>query len=68
MASPTPLAILTAEDDSVCPPADFAGLAAKGGVVSYQPTARGGHCGFISNWRMDCWLDSQVLGLMRRFG
>lgn len=66
MASPTPLAVITAEDDSVCPPADFAGLEVRDGVVSYQATALGGHCGFITNWRMECWLDDEVLKLVER--
>lgn len=61
MASPTPLAILTAEDDSVCPPADFAGLSASGGMRHYLATPRGGHCGFIENWRMQSWGD-RVIG------
>jgi predicted alpha/beta-fold hydrolase len=62
----TPLAVLTARDDSVCPPQDFEGLNARGGVVSYQTTSRGGHCGFIRNWGLDCWLDPQVLMLLQR--
>ena len=66
MASPAPLAIITAEDDSVCPPADFAGLEVRDGVVCYLPTARGGHCGFIQNWRLECWLDQAVLALLQR--
>ncbi len=61
MASTTPLAILTAEDDSVCPPADFAGLSTGGSIRHYLATARGGHCGFISNWRFDSWADEVVL-------
>lgn len=65
MASATPLAIITAEDDSVCPPQDFTGLEVRDGVVSYLPTARGGHCGFIQNWRLECWLDQPVLALLR---
>lgn len=62
MASPAPLAILTAEDDSVCPPADFAGLVPGGNIRHYLATSRGGHCGFIGNWRLDCWADQVVLG------
>ncbi len=60
MASPTPLAILTAEDDSVCPPADFAGLSAGGNLKHYLATARGGHCGFIRNWALESWADALV--------
>jgi predicted alpha/beta-fold hydrolase len=60
MASPTPLAILTAADDSVCPAADFEGLAAHGSVRHYQRTARGGHCGFIGDWQLNGWADAVV--------
>ena len=60
MASPTPLAILTAEDDSVCPPEDFEGLHTAGNLRHYLATARGGHCGFIRNWKLDSWADAVV--------
>ena len=62
MASPTPLAILTAEDDSVCPPADFAGLSIGAGVKHYLATPHGGHCGFIRSWKLDSWADHIVTG------
>lgn len=64
MASPQPLAILTARDDSVCPPADFEGLKAGGKVVAYAATERGGHCGFIENWKLDSWAEQRVLELL----
>lgn len=60
MAAPTPLAIVTAQDDSVCPPADFAGLAASGAMRHYLATPQGGHCGFIENWRMQSWAERVV--------
>ncbi len=41
----------------------FAGLEARGSVVSYLETAYGGHCGFIENLRMDAWAERQVLQL-----
>lgn len=66
MASTQPLAILTARDDSVCPPADFEGLEARGGVVAYAATARGGHCGFIQDWRLESWAEARVLELLAR--
>lgn len=64
MASPQPLAILTSRDDSVCPPADFEGLRAEGGMVAYVATDHGGHCGFIENWQMDSWAESRVVELL----
>lgn len=64
--SPTPLAVITAQDDSVIPYADFAGIEARGAVVSFQAPARGGHCGFIKNWRLESWAEAQVLKLLAR--
>ncbi len=64
MASPTPLAIITAHDDSVIPIADFEGLREAGSMVSFQATAHGGHCGFIENWKLDSWAEAQVLRLL----
>ncbi|MES2886273.1 MAG: alpha/beta fold hydrolase [Pseudomonadota bacterium] len=66
MASPTPLAILTAQDDSVCPPEDFEGLSAQGSVKHYLATGRGGHCGFIHNWKLESWAEEIVSGWLAR--
>lgn len=64
-ASPTPLAVITSADDSVIPIVDFEGLAARGSVVAYDRHERGGHCGFISNWRCEAWTEARVLALLR---
>jgi predicted alpha/beta-fold hydrolase len=64
MASPSPLAIITAQDDSVIPFEDFHGLAQRGNVVAYLPTERGGHCGFIENMKMGSWAEARVLELL----
>jgi predicted alpha/beta-fold hydrolase len=64
MASPTPLAILTAQDDTVIPFRDFDGLAARGSVLAFDAPARGGHCGFIENLALESWADRRVLELV----
>ncbi|MGH8461517.1 MAG: YheT family hydrolase [Stenotrophobium sp.] len=64
MASPSPVALITARDDAVIPFEDFAGLAPRGSVVAYLPTARGGHCGFIENLKMSSWAEQRVLELL----
>ena len=64
MASPTPLALITARDDSVIPFSDFDGLAESGSVVSFLAPPHGGHCGFIRNWRLDSWAEAQALRLL----
>jgi predicted alpha/beta-fold hydrolase len=66
MDSPTPLAVLTARDDSIIPYADFNGLATRGSMVDFEVTDSGGHCGFIENWRMECWAETRVLELLAR--
>ncbi len=57
MESPTPLAILTADDDSVIPVADFEGLRQAGSVVRYDRTPRGGHCGFVDRYSLHSWAE-----------
>ena len=63
--SPSPLAIITSRDDSVIPIRDFEGLAARGSVISLDVSERGGHCGFIENWRFDSWAERRVVALLR---
>ena len=66
MASPSPLAVITARDDTVIPPHYFDGLAVGGPVRAFLTTDHGGHCGFIENWRMDSWAERRVLELLER--
>ncbi|MGQ0618822.1 MAG: YheT family hydrolase [Panacagrimonas sp.] len=66
--APSPIAVITARDDSVIPEKDFAGLAPHGSVVSFDAPDRGGHCGFIENWRLDCWAEKRVLSLLGAYG
>ena len=63
-ASPTPLAIITTEDDAVVPFADFAGLRAQGSLVAFDATPYGGHCGFIEDFSLNCWSERRVLQLL----
>lgn len=64
MAAPSPLAVITAQDDSVIPFEDFRGLAPRGSVAAYLPTEHGGHCGFIENLKMGSWAEARVLELL----
>ena len=64
MDAPSPVAVITAQDDSVIPFEDFTGLEQRGAVKAYWATARGGHCGFIENLKMGCWAESRVLELL----
>lgn len=64
MAAPSPIAIITAKDDTVIPFSDFEGLGARGSVLSFDATERGGHCGFIENLAMESWAERRVLELL----
>jgi uncharacterized protein len=66
LRSPTPLALITSRDDTVIPVRDFEGLAVRGSVIACDLTDRGGHCGFIENWRFDCWAERRVVELLER--
>lgn len=64
MAAPAPVAVISARDDSVIPDRDFAGLAARGSVIACDLPDRGGHCGFIENWRLDSWAERRAVELL----
>jgi predicted alpha/beta-fold hydrolase len=64
MDSPTPLAIITARDDSVIPFHYFDGIRVGSGVAAWLPTDHGGHCGFIENLSLSCWSEARVLELL----
>lgn len=62
--SPTPLAIITAQDDPVVPYEDFRQLRAHGSLRHLLAPVHGGHCGFIDNLDLDCWSERQALSML----
>lgn len=66
MGAASPLAILTAQDDTVIPFADFDGLGVRGAVIAYDAPKRGGHCGFIENLALESWAEKRVVELLSR--
>jgi predicted alpha/beta-fold hydrolase len=60
-AAPSPLAIITAQDDPVVPFEDFRGLRETGALRHLLTPAHGGHCGFIENLGLSCWTERHVL-------
>ncbi len=56
----TPTRIITAADDPIIPEADFHALPREA-ALSVDILERGGHCGFIENWRMDSWIERRIL-------
>ncbi len=68
MASPSPLAVLTAKDDPVIPYRYFEGLRTEGPLRAFLATEHGGHCGFIEDLRMTSWAEARVLELLEAAG
>ena len=62
-ASPSPLAIIAAQDDPVVPHADFKGLVDRDGLRFLAPKY-GGHCGFVENFRLRSWAEHRILELL----
>ncbi len=56
----TPTHILMAEDDPVIPYSDFDELEENQNITLYI-TKHGGHCGFITGWNMQSWVEKHIL-------
>ena len=55
--------IIAAADDPVIPASSFAKLPSHLDLVL---TDRGGHCGYLANWRFESWFDSKALERLQR--
>lgn len=55
-----PTRIITAADDPIIPVSDVLGLP-RPRALDIEVLDRGGHCGFIENWRMDSWIERRLL-------
>ncbi|MEP3857817.1 alpha/beta fold hydrolase [uncultured Porticoccus sp.] len=51
-----PAYLITSEDDPIVPVADLEKIH-RPDALTFVVTALGGHCGFIENYRLDCWID-----------
>jgi predicted alpha/beta-fold hydrolase len=60
-----PASILAARDDPVCPASDYDGLALPA-CAELTLTARGGHCGFIRDWRLRSWAEDWIAARLAR--
>lgn len=58
----TDTTIYMAEDDPVIPVASADVLPALD-VLHVQRTRYGGHCGYLLNWRLHCWMDQELTAL-----
>ncbi len=52
--------IVTAADDPIIPASDFRRLA-RPRALEVEIHQRGGHCGFIENWRLDSWIERRLV-------
>lgn len=56
-----PTTIVTAADDPIIPVSDFDLIPAMPSLT-LEVLDRGGHCGFIENWRMESWIEKRLIG------
>lgn len=54
-----PALVITAADDPIIPVEEFFRLP-KNPALTLEIIPRGGHCGFIRNWRQECWLENRI--------
>jgi hypothetical protein len=59
-----PSHLITSRDDPVIPADDLARLAHPP-ALEIELTERGGHCGFIMDWRLHSWIDGRLDQLFR---
>jgi len=52
--------IVTAADDPIIPIADFEALP-KPEALTLEVHERGGHCGFLANWRLESWIEQRIV-------
>ena len=52
--------IVTASDDPIIPIADFEALP-KPAALTLEIHERGGHCGFLANWRLESWIEQRIV-------
>ncbi len=60
-----PTRIITAADDPIIPIQDFHELP-KSQALEIEVHERGGHCGFIENWRLDSWIEHRIISELDR--
>jgi len=51
--------IITAADDPIIPIRDFETLP-RPPALDIEVVPRGGHCGFLANWRLESWIEHRV--------
>lgn len=62
-----PCYLFFAKDDMIIPIEGIHELA-DNPDIHITVTEQGGHCGYIKNWKWDCWQDEQALKIIQQFG
>jgi uncharacterized protein len=60
-----PTWLIAAQDDPVIPIADLSALA-RSDALEITLARRGGHCGFLEDFRLGSWLDRRIMGELER--
>ncbi len=55
--------IIASEDDPIILSQDLDSLPKHSNLV-IERTQYGGHCGFVENWRFDCWVEQRIMQLL----
>ncbi len=56
----TPTLIVTAADDPIIPVTDFYALP-RPDALRIELLDKGGHCGFLENWRLESWIEKRLI-------
>jgi uncharacterized protein len=62
-----PSLVIAAADDPVIPVADFYALQRPQGM-QLEVLNKGGHCGFLANWRMESWFEARIHAQLQALG
>ncbi|MCA1780399.1 MAG: alpha/beta fold hydrolase [Xanthomonadaceae bacterium] len=57
--------IITAADDPIIPISDFHSLP-RPAALELEIWKNGGHCGFLSNWRLESWIEQRIVNDLSR--
>jgi len=61
-----PCYLFFAEDDMIIPASGISDLS-QNPDLHITVTERGGHCGYIKNWKWECWQDEQALRIIQTY-
>lgn len=60
----TPTTIISSADDALIPIQEVRAVATASPQLSIREHRYGGHCGYVHNWRLESWLEPELLDLL----